>query len=58
MDKFTASKMLETLVDPTKPYIWLVVAPVVLLVALGRPKLAVMWSFLAIGWLVFASPAV
>ena len=41
--KSLTNKTLETLFDPAQPYIYIVVAPSVLLAALGRVRLALLW---------------
>ncbi|MEM0921776.1 MAG: hypothetical protein AAGF44_05415 [Pseudomonadota bacterium] len=44
---FTAERALETLFDPTQPFIYIFLVPGLILIALGRVKLAVLWIVLA-----------
>ncbi|MEM7508777.1 MAG: hypothetical protein AAF415_18765 [Pseudomonadota bacterium] len=45
--KIYAHKMLETLFDPARPFIYIFGAPTLILIALGRPKLAILWICVA-----------
>ncbi|MEL6478537.1 MAG: hypothetical protein AAFR17_14505 [Pseudomonadota bacterium] len=45
--KFFAQQALENLFDPGQPYVYIFLVPTLILIALGRIRLAILWVALA-----------